>query len=703
MLRKDNDAKVTLKQLYKDYFKMGVSVEPYSDQGLRQKNEIGNPEKEALILKEFNTVTFGNDLKPLYNMGFQSPEATEEYIPFVPCDNAKYLLSWVKKNNMSMRGHVLVWHSQCPKEVFCKNYEPITYPTDPKALKERPMLKVFEKLKPECYVDRDTLLKRLKSYIYSLMEYMYKNEYANHIYAWDVVNEAIELGESPNGLRNSYWYQIIGEDFVYWAFRFARDAVNEYSVKYASLYSIDPTDLKALKTIQPSLFYNDYNEDNKEKKDAIIALLNRETEDHGSIISEGLIDGIGLQCHVSDNINIDEYMNALKEYASIVDEIHITEMDVKCTCRNNNGKYYQAVFYQQFFEALLKAKREGANVTSLTIWGLTDNNSWIRENDPVLFNGDLSKKLAYDGIVYAVTGEGSLGEPARVICNLTNRYHDFETPEDSELPMKTEEPWFRVRGFGKYEIQSEVVFQGKAALARKHRFQRWNSVGYDITDFIGQTIEITAWCKSEAEYVCVSMDNGKEYRWLGSTMTKFGEWSFLDVKLKVPNNTFSCDLIFDTWVTEDEKVYDFYLDNVQIKLIGLEESFEEETNIASVKVGGHLPFCKVVDTESRQEKGHSYYVTRLEKDAVMEFIVSFYNGRIVDVTAYVKTTDQIVRLVLNGVVPEILAEEKVQEGEWTKVSARLRIPDELRDAEFYIETDGVADYYVDDISVIVVD
>ena len=38
--------------------------------------------KDALMKKQFNSMTFGNELKPAYNMGFSSPEATEEYLPF---------------------------------------------------------------------------------------------------------------------------------------------------------------------------------------------------------------------------------------------------------------------------------------------------------------------------------------------------------------------------------------------------------------------------------------------------------------------------------------------------------------------------------------------------------------------------------------------------------------------------------------------
>ena len=122
--------------------------------------------------KQFNSMTFANELKPAYNMGFSSSEATEEYLPFVINPQAKDMLDWARENRMPVRAHVLVWHSQCPKEVFCKGYQPVTIPTDPELLKERPMLKHFEKLDPVCFVDRETMLKRLKSYIFSINSYI---------------------------------------------------------------------------------------------------------------------------------------------------------------------------------------------------------------------------------------------------------------------------------------------------------------------------------------------------------------------------------------------------------------------------------------------------------------------------------------------------------------------------------------------------
>lgn len=686
-----------LKDMYREYFRVGVACERIN--GQFTNHEIGNPEKEELMSSQFNSMTFGNELKPAYNMGFADPTATEEYLPFVINPSAGEMLDWARRNKMPVRGHVLVWHSQCPKEVFCKGYQPITIPTDPELLKERPMLKHFEKLDPVCYVDRQTMLKRLQSYIFSLMEYMYQNGYAQTIYAWDVVNEAFELDDAlPTGHRNSYWYQVIGADFIYWAFRYAHDAVVEMSQKYASRYGIDPADEEAVRSLQPKLFYNDYNEWMAPKKAAIIAALSKEEMGHGSVIGEKLIDGIGMQGHLSDNNDVGEYIAALREYAKLVDEVHITELDVKCTCTNQNAEYYQAVFYKQLFEELVKARKEGVNVTSVTLWGLTDDNSWIRGANPLLFHKDLTPKRSYDALEYAITGE-SLGEPQEIVIDLSDRYFDFELPEGATEPVDPETLGFRMKGFGDFRIQDAVVHSGKYALANERRFGGWSGISVDVSDFIGQTICFTAYVKSPAPAVVLKTDPGDEHVEIGCAETADGGWAELTARYKVPNDVHSMAFYFGTREEKPDQFSPVYVDDVSIKLVGLEESFEEKQNIAAIRGVGHLPLCFVTDKESRDGQSHAYCITRQEKDATVKFNISAYIGRKVTFTAYVKTADKWIRMGLDGAVSRQLAEVESRTGEWNRISAELDLTEDRKTAEVYIETDGHADYYVDDIFV----
>ena len=677
----DYSGYAVLKDLYQDYFKLGVACEALSHWGgYNQLSEIGNTYKEGLIKKEFNSITFGNELKPDSNMGYKSEEATDTNLPFVIDSSAVEMLDWAKKNGIGVRGHVLVWHSQTPDAVFCKDYTPVY--VDPTATN-----KVLDQ---SCLVDRDTMLARMKSYIDSTMKYMYAKGYAETIYAWDVVNEAIEVGTNEYDLRNSYYYQTIGPDFIYYAFKYTRDAVNTYSKAYASIYGVDANDQDQLATIQPKLFYNDYNEYVASKRDAIIHALTAEINGH-SIVGEGLIDGIGMQAHVQDTTSVETFMTALNLFDAVVDEVQITELDVTTTGTDANAEYYQAVFYNDLFKALIEAVNGGANLTSVTIWGLTDDNSWRKDECPLLFNGDLSQKLAFNGVAYAVTGE-SLGEPTYIARDFSFRFADFEA--DGEEATTPAEEGFTARGDAALEIQSDVVCAGKASMLVTGRTASWHGVSFDVSDFIGQTIAVSAWVKSDSSAVRLSADLGNAWPNIAQAVTSSGEWVQITGTYKVPSDLQEVTLYFETG-----DLNDIYVDNVKVKLVGLEEGFEEAENIASARGAGHMPVVSVVTTESHTGDGHSFYVKRAEQDANMKFAVTPYIAKTVNVSAYVKTTDSKIYLGLDGDTPVECAVVDTIPGEWTRISATLTIPEALSSAAMYIETDGNADFYVDDIFV----
>ena len=430
---------VKLKDLYSGKFLMGVACEAISNFN-KSSCEIGNDAKEKLIKEQFDSITFGNELKPEYNMDVTNKSGlrTDTFLPFVINPAAKEMLDFAKANNLKVRAHVLVWHSQNADEMFYVNYD-----------------------KSQGLASADVVKARLTSYIDNTIKYMYENGYGDIIYAWDVVNEAVEPGANADNMRNSLYYQRFGMDFLMYAFEQARISVDKYQSQYGG--------------IKAKLFYNDYNEFQKEKCDAIIANL--------SPIKK-YVDGIGMQAHVSDGTSVADFITAMKRYDAEFGEVHITELDVTTTGTGVNAEYYQGKFYYDLFKALIEAKDEGVNLTSVTIWGLTDDNSWKASSNPLIFNKNLSKKKAFDGIVAAATG-GDIGEPEYVKPD----YSDIRVNFDEEaLPSV-----FSVRGDGNLTVQSEVVCEGKYALLDSGRMANWNGASFDVSKFAGQTIGISAW------------------------------------------------------------------------------------------------------------------------------------------------------------------------------------------------------------------
>ena len=355
-----------LKEVYADYFKIGCAV---------TSGELAPKSTKELILKHFNSVTLGNELKP-ENMLDQ--KATLAYLeetgdntkPIVRLTgDARSILNFCRDNNIAVRGHVLVWHSQTPGWFFKEDY----------------------KLSGD-WVDKATMSKRMEAYIKGVFEVL-KEEYPTvNFYAWDVVNEAWTDGGTPReggtydeNRDSSGWVKVWGDNsFIEEAFTYAR--------KYA------PSGCK--------LYYNDYNEYIDGKTQAMIKMAT-------DLKAKNLIDGIGCQSHLNvTNYDSEEpypqavyYAKALKEFAKLGLDIQITELDATVSASKVSKPFeLQAKYYSDIMDAIVECKD---SISAVVFWGTTDDQSWRSEKFPLLFNEDYTAKPAFysiiDGINYTTT------------------------------------------------------------------------------------------------------------------------------------------------------------------------------------------------------------------------------------------------------------------------------------------------------------
>lgn len=335
------DTSITLKDKYKKLFPIGVAVS--------QRTLGGNKETE-LLLKQFNSMTPENAMK----MGPIHP--LEHRYNWAESDS---IVSFAQHHGMLVRGHNLCWHEQTPRWIF----------TDSITGQQ---------------VTKEVLLQRLKDHITTVV-----NRYKGKIYAWDVVNEAID-DDSTKFLRNSKWYEICGEDFIIKAFEYAHAA--------------DP---KAL------LFYNDYNTERPEKRERVYKLLKMLVD------KKVPINGVGLQAHWSiyEPSNA-ELIKAIEQYSSLGLQIHFTEVDISIYPWEKNqralkpgekGEYTaeaeqkQIDKYNEVFKILRKYKKV---VKSVTFWNVSDRTTWLdnypvrgRKNFPLLFDQNYQRKKAFYKVV----------------------------------------------------------------------------------------------------------------------------------------------------------------------------------------------------------------------------------------------------------------------------------------------------------------
>lgn len=317
----------TLKDAYIDKFYIGTAMNALQITG-RDIAAVN------VIKENFNAIVAENCMKsgPL-----QPREGEFDF------ELADQFVKFGVENDMSITGHCLIWHSQAPRWFF----------TDDDGSD----------------VSAEMLMERMKSHIHTVV-----GRYKGKVHGWDVVNEAIE---DDGRYRNSKFYQILGEDFIKYAFQFAHEA--------------DP---------DAELYYNDYSMTNPKKRAGVVEMVK-------SLQNQGVkIDGIGMQTHVDLHYpKLSDFEASMEAFAALGVNVLITEMDVSVLPTPNfnlsaditNNIEYQEKYnpyidglpdsvrvefdkrYIDFFKLFLKHKDY---ISRVTLWGVNDGNTW-KNNFPV--------------------------------------------------------------------------------------------------------------------------------------------------------------------------------------------------------------------------------------------------------------------------------------------------------------------------------
>lgn len=371
-------------------------------------SEISDDTLMELVEKHFNAVTFGNELKPdaLFNYQIDGNSVPTKTITFegeelqVPVVNdagdsldfsradamADKILEWNNAHpdqKIRIRGHVLVWHSQTQEWFFHENYD-ITKP----------------------YVNKETMNRRLEWFISSVFDHYFgeaaNGKYDGLFYGWDVVNEAVigntyrtdkvsaaeSLSEIRHGNNSSWWHVYESNEFIINAFKYA----NKYAPANVELY------------------YNDFGETDNTKCEGIVKLINDVKSAEGT-----RLDALGMQAHYNvDGFSAAQFKSVAKKYAQAAGKVQLTELDFKAsstydgTAATKESEYTKMAYcHKNLYEAIKALKKEGTNVSGITVWGVIEPNSWLHSQSdlgggasgsaqcPLLFDGNYKAKPAY--------------------------------------------------------------------------------------------------------------------------------------------------------------------------------------------------------------------------------------------------------------------------------------------------------------------
>ena len=312
------------------HFLVGAAVRP---------STFSEADYSATLAREFNMVEAEDVMK------WWVVRQNEDAFDFREGDE---VVRFAQAHRMKVRGHCLVWDHNNPEWLEHGHFTPAQMST------------------------------LLQQHIATVMKH-----YAGQVFAWDVVNEALD----ENGrAKNSPWYNRPGiglsekgTAYVEQAFRWAREA--------------DPHAL---------LFYNDNGgEALNAKSDAIYAMLK-------DFKRQGVpIDGVGLQLHISQPVFASAAVAAnIARLTALGLQVHITELDVSLPL-DASGQVRDSDLRSQaeVYRGVVRACLQNSGCTAIQTWGFTDKYSWIGSHShgtqgaALLFDRGYKAKPAYDGML----------------------------------------------------------------------------------------------------------------------------------------------------------------------------------------------------------------------------------------------------------------------------------------------------------------
>jgi endo-1,4-beta-xylanase len=298
----------------------------------------------------FSETAYSTTLAREFNM--IEPEDAMKWLAFRPTVDAfdfrdgDAVVHFAQAHNMKVRGHCLVWDHNNPAWLAQGHFTPAQ------------------------------MSKLLQEHISKVMRH-----YAGQVFAWDVINEALD----ENGrLRNSPWYNQPGigladkgTAYIEQAFRWAREA--------------DPHAL---------LFYNDNGGEGSGVKSGAVYALLKDFKQRGVPI-----DGVGLQMHIS-GLDLDTAAIAanIARLTALGLQVHITELDVSLPLIADEVQKEDLARQAEVYRSIVRACLQSAGCTAIQTWGFADKYSWIGSHShgargaALPFDRVYKPKPAYNGL-----------------------------------------------------------------------------------------------------------------------------------------------------------------------------------------------------------------------------------------------------------------------------------------------------------------
>ena len=416
------------------------------------------------VKSQYNSITLENEMKPdsllggyankisvsqAKSMGYYIPDNYKEStVPKINFDTVDKVMKICYENGIGMRAHTLVWHSQTPQWFFKNDYSA-----------------------SNGYVSQSVMDARMEFYIKTVMNHVYSSSYGSCVYAWDVVNEYLHA-------TNSGWEAVYGKcgnrpAFVKRAYQYAYDCLDYYGLSG-----------------KVSLFYNDFN--TYMEVNDVITMINYINSD------KKLCNGVGMQSHVGTTFpSVDYYTQALKSFVNAGFEVQITELDTSSKSSSD-----QANYVYQLMKNVNSIKKSGGNISGITLWGISDDVSWISASEyPLLFSSLNVPKESYYKFIQAYNESGFVNSSGS---------QNYSTLSDGWYCIKNvnAQKYLQVQGNKAQSGQNVELGSGNGSSGQRWYLSNKGSGQITLKSELGYMLDVTGGKKADGTNIQIWSEHG---------------------------------------------------------------------------------------------------------------------------------------------------------------------------------------------------
>ena len=393
------------------------------------------------------------------SMGYYIPDNYKEStVPKINFDTVDKVMKICYENGIGMRAHTLVWHSQTPQWFFKNEYSA-----------------------SNGYVSQSVMDARMEFYIKTVMNHVYSSRYGSCVYAWDVVNEYLHA-------TNSGWEAVYGKcgnrpAFVKRAYQYAYDCLDYYGLSG-----------------KVSLFYNDFN--TYMEVNDVITMINYINSD------KKLCNGVGMQSHVGTTFpSVDYYTQALKAFVNAGFEVQITELDTSSKSISD-----QANYVYQLMKNVNSVKKSGGNISGITLWGISDDVSWISASEyPLLFSSLNVPKDSYYKFIQAYNESGFVNSSGNNNQGGTGTgSQNYSTLSDGWYYIKNvnAQKYLQVQGNKAQSGQNVELGSGNGSSGQRWYLSNKGSGQITLKSELGYMLDVTGGKNADGTNIQICSENG---------------------------------------------------------------------------------------------------------------------------------------------------------------------------------------------------